>query len=100
MLSRAFVYDYAHEVEDIFIGRPLQIKEWLQGSVVAPDADDLATAPYSFPLVGLLGLGHYVVSCKAAGLTPGQMRSKLKGVTGHSQGIAVAAAEHVLHGMA
>lgn len=80
------------EAESVFGGRPILLSRWLQGTASAPDSDDLATAPYSFPLVSLLGLSHYVVSCKAAGLSPGQMRSRLKGVTGHSQGIAVAAA--------
>ena len=69
----------------------LNLKMWLEQPDTAPPTSIIATAPFSFPLIGLLGLSHYCVTCKVLGKTPEQLRSSLQGVTGHSQGVLVAA---------
>lgn len=70
----------------------MDIMNWLHHAEQTPDIDYLVSAPVSFPLIGLVQLAHYSVSCKVLGLTPGQFREKLSGTTGHSQGIVLAAA--------
>jgi fatty acid synthase subunit beta len=70
----------------------LDIVTWLHDSEATPDIDYLVSAPVSFPLIGLVQLSHYIVTCRVLGLTPGQFRNRLSGTTGHSQGIVVAAA--------
>ncbi|KAI9744714.1 MAG: hypothetical protein M1818_001639 [Claussenomyces sp. TS43310] len=67
------------------------IKEWLSSPESAPDQGLLATAPISFPLIGLLSLSHYCIACKVLRKSPGEVRDVLHGVTGHSQGIVAAA---------
>ncbi|KAG0644953.1 Fatty acid synthase beta subunit [Hyphodiscus hymeniophilus] len=68
------------------------ILQWIEHPETAPDAINLATATFSFPINGLISLAHYCIACHVLGLNPGQMRSSLAGTTGHSQGIVVAAA--------
>lgn len=75
-----------------YTGHPIEIARWLQDSTAVPDATIISEAAYSFPIIGLLGMAHYCVTCKLLGKTPGQVRSSLEGATGHSQGIVVAAA--------
>jgi fatty acid synthase subunit beta len=70
----------------------IRLTEWLDNPSTAPDTRKLSLAPYSFPLIGLASLANYCVLCKAANLSPGDVRGMLKGVTGHSQGIIIAAA--------
>lgn len=70
----------------------LDVMGWLQHPESTPDVDYLVSAPVSFPLIGLVQLAHYSVTCKVLGLTPGQFRESLSGTTGHSQGIVLAAA--------
>jgi len=65
---------------------------WLHNPDSTPDIDYLVSAPVSFPLIGLVQLAHYSVTCKVLGLTPGQFRERISGTTGHSQGIVLAAA--------
>ena len=72
--------------------RGLNCREWLQRPDVQPDKDYLISAPVSFPLIGLYQLTVYMLTCKLLGLTPGQFRKCLNGVTGHSQGIVAAVA--------
>ncbi|KAF4984520.1 hypothetical protein FZEAL_316 [Fusarium zealandicum] len=71
------------------------ILAWLQDPAQVPDSRYLASAPISAPLIGLVQLAHYEVTCKTLGLTPGQFRSRIAGTTGHSQGIMTAAATAV-----
>nr|AGQ43602.1 HC-toxin fatty acid synthase beta subunit [Alternaria jesenskae] len=68
------------------------IMAWLHHPQTIPDADYLVSAPVSFPIIGLVQLGHYAVSCRVMGLDPGAFRRKIRGSTGHSQGIVLAAA--------
>ncbi|TFK75163.1 fatty acid synthase [Pluteus cervinus] len=61
--------------------------EWLSNPESRPSTSYLASVPVSFPLIGLTQLVQYLVACKVAGLTPAQMRERIAGTTGHSQGI-------------
>lgn len=70
----------------------LDVMTWLHHPESTPDVDYLVSAPVSFPLIGLVQLAHYSVTCRVLGLTPGQFRETLSGTTGHSQGIVLAAA--------
>ena len=70
----------------------LDVMNWLRHPESTPDVDYLVSAPVSVPVIGLLQMMHYEVTCKVLGLTPGLFREKLHGTTGHSQGIVVAAA--------
>ena len=70
----------------------LDALQWLHNRDLQPDTDYLISAPVSLPLIGLVQLAHYMVVCKSMGLSPGDVRSCLKGTTGHSQGIVTAAA--------
>lgn len=68
------------------------IQEWLADPASAPGREHLALAPISFPMNTLLSLAHYCVTCRALGENPGQLRSSLHSVIGHSQGLFAAAA--------
>lgn len=70
----------------------LDVMRWLQDKESTPDLTYLVSAPVSFPLIGLTQLAHYFVTCKIQGKEPGDLRSRLAGTTGHSQGIVTAAA--------
>lgn len=70
----------------------LDVMNWLQNPEATPDVDYLISAPVSFPLIGLVQLAHYEVTCKALGIHPGELRDRLSGSTGHSQGVVMAAA--------
>ena len=70
----------------------LDVMRWLHDKDTQPDTDYLVSAPVSLPLIGLVQLAHYAVTCKAVGQTPGDIRQKFHGTTGHSQGIVTAAA--------
>ncbi|RPA81809.1 fatty acid synthase beta subunit dehydratase [Ascobolus immersus RN42] len=69
----------------------LEVEKWLLGREL-PDKSYLISAPVSLPLIGLIQLCHYFISCKCLGVEPSAMTSTLSGCTGHSQGIVVAAA--------
>lgn len=70
----------------------LDILNWLHDPNCRPPTDEyLVSAPVSFPLIGLLQLMKYRVHCTLLGFEPRDMSSRLKGVTGHSQGILIAA---------
>ncbi|XPT03480.1 Fatty-acyl-CoA synthase system [Ascochyta lentis] len=68
------------------------LDSWLRHPERSPGQAYLATAPVSFPLNGLFSLVRYCIFCCTFGLHPGQMTELLRGTTGHSQGIVVAAA--------
>ena len=70
----------------------LDIMPWLHDREAQPDTDYLVSAPVSLPLIGLVQLAHYQVTCKALGRTPGEVNERFSGTTGHSQGIVTAAA--------
>ncbi|KAI4160184.1 MAG: hypothetical protein LQ342_005973 [Letrouitia transgressa] len=70
----------------------LDVMRWLHNRDSQPDTDYLVSAPVSLPLIGLVQLAHYTVVCRVLGLSPGDVRERLSGTTGHSQGIVTAAA--------
>jgi fatty acid synthase subunit beta len=70
----------------------LDVMSWLHDADATPDIDYLISAPVSFPLIGLVQLAHYEVTCKVLGVHPGMLRERITGTTGHSQGIVMAAA--------
>lgn len=70
----------------------LDVMRWLHSRDSQPDTDYLVSAPVSLPLIGLCQLAHYTVTCRTLGLSPGAVRERLRGTTGHSQGIVTAAA--------
>ncbi len=70
----------------------LDVMRWLHDKDTQPDTEYLVSAPVSLPLIGLVQLAHYTVICEAMGQTPGDIRQKFLGTTGHSQGIVTAAA--------
>ncbi|KAJ4249126.1 hypothetical protein NW762_012460 [Fusarium torreyae] len=80
------------EITRQLLPKGLKVLSWLDDSAQVPDSTYLNSAPVSVPLIGLVQLVHYEVTCKTLGLTPGQLRSRIAGTTGHSQGIITAAA--------
>ncbi|KND88532.1 Fatty acid synthase subunit beta [Tolypocladium ophioglossoides CBS 100239] len=70
----------------------LDIMNWLHHPDSTPDVDYLISAPVSFPLIGLVQMAHYEVTCKVLRIDPGHLRERISGTTGHSQGIVMAAA--------
>lgn len=60
---------------------------WLKNPSQTPSTDNLLSIPVSCPLICVIQLCHYIITCKTLGLTPGQFKSYLKGTTGHSQGL-------------
>ncbi|KAL8880206.1 MAG: hypothetical protein Q9198_002340, partial [Flavoplaca austrocitrina] len=78
-------------VEKLY-SKGLDVLGWLQNRDSQPDTDYLVSAPVSLPLIGLVQLAHYTVTCRTLGLTPGDVRERFSGTTGHSQGIVTAAA--------
>lgn len=70
----------------------MDVLNWLQNPDATPDVDYLISAPLSFPLIGLVQLAHYEVTCKSLGIHPGELRDRISGTTGHSQGVVMAAA--------
>ncbi|CAO1616813.1 unnamed protein product [Jaminaea pallidilutea] len=74
-----------------FYTHGIDVLSWLQHPESRPPVPYLASVPLSLPLIGLTQLLQYLVSCRASGLEPGQMRDRLSGgSTGHSQGVVSA----------
>ncbi|KAI2633682.1 beta subunit of fatty acid synthase [Hypomontagnella submonticulosa] len=69
----------------------LDVMEWLRSPDSTPDPQYLISAPVSLPLIGLVQLCHYQVLGKGLGVHPGILRDRIRGATGHSQGVIVAA---------
>ncbi|KAL6717773.1 beta subunit of fatty acid synthetase [Lecanora helva] len=69
----------------------LDLRRWLENEDSSPDPEYLASAPISFPMVGLLNLANFCIMCKVAGISPGRAVEVMQAVTGHSQGVVVAA---------
>ncbi|KAI1329106.1 enoyl reductase domain of FAS1 [Xylariaceae sp. FL0255] len=78
--------------KSFYLGREIDVNAWLADPSTQPEKSFLGSAPVSLPIIGLTSLLHYCVTCKTLGKTPGEMASLLSGVTGHSQGLVVAAA--------
>ena len=72
--------------------KALDFMRWLREPESTPPTKYLLSAPVSFPLIGLVQLVNYCVTCKVLRKSPGELLSRFKGLTGHSQGTVVAAA--------
>ncbi|KAL0953237.1 hypothetical protein HGRIS_004490 [Hohenbuehelia grisea] len=69
----------------------LDVAAWLaKGPAARPPVAYLASVPVSLPLIGLTQLIQYLVACRVSSLSPGEMRARFHGTTGHSQGIVSA----------
>ncbi|OCL09018.1 beta subunit of fatty acid synthase [Glonium stellatum] len=64
---------------------------WLRKPESTPEREYLLSAPVSFPLIALGQLASFYITCNIWQLSPGEVVDKLHGLTGHSQGIIVAA---------
>ncbi|KAJ8128474.1 hypothetical protein O1611_g5159 [Lasiodiplodia mahajangana] len=73
-------------------GREIDVLRWVGDTSTQPDRTFLGGAAVSFPIIGMTSFLHYCILCKILGKTPGELGQLLSGVTGHSQGIVVAAA--------
>ncbi|KAI0871151.1 enoyl reductase domain of FAS1 [Hypoxylon argillaceum] len=71
--------------------REIKLREWLENPESRPEKAFIAAAATSFPIIGLIDLAHYCVTCRTLDKSPGEMTQLLFGVTGHSQGIVIAA---------
>ena len=80
------------QTTSFYHSRYLDLHLWLRDPQSVPKQNTLAGAAFSFPIIGLISLAHFCVTCKVLNKTPGELRSQLRGVTGHSQGLLVAAA--------
>ena len=80
------------DTESFYLGREINVLEWLSDPSTRPDKAFIASAAVSFPVIGLVSLLHYSIICKLLGKTPGELGDLLSGTTGHSQGIVIAAA--------
>ena len=80
------------ETRNFYRSRYLDLKLWLRDPQSLPEESTLAGAAFSFPVIGLISLARFCVTCKLLNKTPGELRSQIRGVTGHSQGLLVAAA--------
>ena len=70
-----------------FYTHGLDVLAWLSGTSPRPPLAYFASIPISLPLITLTQLTQYLVVCRATHLSPGELRSRFAGATGHSQGI-------------
>ena len=79
------------DTTDFYDSDGLDVRNWLNDEESAPDPAYIASAPVSFPIVGLINLANFCIMCKATNMTPGVAVAAMQAITGHSQGIVVAA---------
>ena len=100
-LVESFIHTITDEVlqplsavrqDTMFFNHGMNAIGWLSGTVPRPPLPYLASVPVSLPLIGLTQLVQYVIACRVSGLTPEEVRSRIMGTTGHSQGIVSAVA--------
>ncbi len=65
----------------------LNVLDWLLDSDSVPVASYLNRAPISYPMIGLTSLLNYLICVRNWEITPAEVASHFKGITGHSQGI-------------
>ncbi|KAF8638240.1 hypothetical protein AX17_002262 [Amanita inopinata Kibby_2008] len=80
------------EAASAFYVHGLDVIAWLSDPTSRPPVHYLASVPVSLPLIGLTQLAQYLVACRVEKLTPGDLRDRVSGATGHSQGIVSAVA--------
>ena len=68
------------------------VAAWLEDPARTPSASYLASAAVSYPMVGLVQMGHYMAMLGDTGKTHEELVGLFKGATGHSQGIVSAVA--------
>ena len=69
-----------------------ELMQWLSDPASIPDTEYLLSIKISCPLITVIQLSHYALTARLLGFTPGELRAKLSGSTGHSQGLAIALA--------
>ena len=79
------------DTTDFYDSDGLDIQNWLDDKESSPDPAKIASAPVSFPIIGLINLANFCIMCKVTDMTPGAAIATMQAVTGHSQGIVVAA---------
>ena len=82
----------ASREDTMFFNYGMNIPAWLSSPAQRPSLAYIASIPVSSPLIGLTQLIQYLVVCRVSGLTPGDLRKRIAGTTGHSQGIVSAVA--------
>lgn len=70
----------------------LDLLLWLNHPERTPDMEYLLLIQVLCPVIATIQLAHYALTAKLQGLTPGELRLRLSGTTGHSQGVATAVA--------
>ena len=80
----------AERVDTTYYNHGMDVISWLDGSIPKPSTAYFASIPISLPLIGLTQLVQYLIVCRISGLTPGELRSRIAGATGHSQGVVSA----------
>ncbi|KAL3236466.1 tetrafunctional fatty acid synthase subunit FAS1 [Nakaseomyces bracarensis] len=79
----------SQDMEKIFT-QGFDIMHWLKHPQATPENDYLLSIPISCPLIGVIQMTHYALTARLLNVTPGQLRSKIQGATGHSQGLVAA----------
>lgn len=90
LVSIAEKLNQLHPSFDKIYTQGLNILSWLKHPETTPDQDYLLSVPVSCPVICVIQLCHYTITCKVLGLTPGEFRNSLKWSTGHSQGLVTA----------
>ena len=70
----------------------MDVVSWLSDMALRPPLAYLASVPVPLPLIGLTQLAQYLMVCHVSCLTPGELRDRISGTTGHSQGVVSAVA--------
>ncbi|GLB23278.1 putative PKS/NRPS-like protein biosynthetic cluster [Aspergillus tubingensis] len=70
-------------------GQSLDLMTWISDVSTIPEGEYIAQAPVSVPVIGLLSLARYTVTCRVLHMDPGQLRAMLSATTGHSQGLLI-----------
>lgn len=92
LISIADKLDELYPSFDKIFTQGLNVLGWLKHPETTPDQDYLLSVPVSCPVICIIQLCHYTITCKVLGLTPGEFRDSLKWSTGHSQGLVTATA--------
>jgi fatty acid synthase subunit beta len=74
-----------------YLSKGFDILHWIDDPNSRPPKQYLFSAAVSLPLVGLIQILNYHITCQILGKAPGQLRKDLTATTGHSQGIVSAA---------
>ncbi|KAJ2909139.1 fatty acid synthase alpha subunit Lsd1 [Coemansia aciculifera] len=70
----------------------LDVRAWLVTPECTPAQEYMVSVPVSIPVVGLTQLMQVVVLYKTLGISPAKLALSFEAISGHSQGIATAAA--------